>query len=70
MGRVPSEGRVRGSARPGVNAVWGLGDPAETEALGFLGAPQTHQTLSPTKTRARTLVALGLGLSGSRFLVP
>lgn len=42
MGRVPSDGRARGSARPGVNAAWGWGDPAETEALEFLGAPQTH----------------------------
>lgn len=42
MGRVPSEQRARGSARPGVNAAWGWGNPAETEALEFLGAPQTH----------------------------
>lgn len=63
-----------GSPRPGVNAAWGWGDPAETQALEFLVAPQTHRTLSatetPIKTLTKTLVALGLGLSGSRFVVP
>lgn len=66
----PRKEGPRVSPRPGRMRRWGWGDPAETQALEFSGVPQTHHTLSSTETPTGTLVALGLGLNGSRFVVP
>lgn len=70
-GSCPLGRKGPGSARgPERMRRWGWGDPAETQALEFFGAPQTHHTLSSTETPTGTLVALGLSLNGSRFVVP